>query len=52
MNWADEVEKEDSKNIYVVYNGPKIGIYINWPEASRAIIEFSRIIHKSFTNRI
>ncbi|MFU0443694.1 viroplasmin family protein, partial [Candidatus Liberibacter asiaticus] len=33
-----------------MYNGPKSRIYTNWPETSRAIIGFSRIIHKSFTN--
>ncbi|MCG7218509.1 RNase H1/viroplasmin domain-containing protein, partial [Candidatus Liberibacter asiaticus] len=52
INWVDEVEKEDSKNIYVVYNGPKPGIYTNWLEASRAIIGFSGIIHRCCTNWI
>ncbi|MFU0443652.1 viroplasmin family protein, partial [Candidatus Liberibacter asiaticus] len=31
--------------MYGVSNGPKLGIYTSWPEASRAIIEFSEIIH-------
>ncbi|MFU0443498.1 viroplasmin family protein [Candidatus Liberibacter asiaticus] len=36
-----KLKKEDSKKIYVIYNGPKPIIYTSWLEASRAIIGFS-----------
>ncbi|MFU0443699.1 viroplasmin family protein, partial [Candidatus Liberibacter asiaticus] len=36
--------------MYVVYNGPKLKIYISWSEANRAIIGLSGVIHRFFTN--
>ncbi|MFU0443441.1 viroplasmin family protein, partial [Candidatus Liberibacter asiaticus] len=52
INWTDEVEKEDSKKIYVVYNKPKLEIYTSWLEANRVIIELSGVIYRTFANMI
>jgi viroplasmin and RNaseH domain-containing protein len=45
-------ESPIEKRWYVVYNGPKPGIYGTWPKASKAISGISGLIHKSFENRI
>jgi hypothetical protein len=45
-------ESPMEKRWYVVYNGPKPGIYGTWPEASKAISGICGLIHKSFENRI
>ncbi|MFU0443659.1 viroplasmin family protein [Candidatus Liberibacter asiaticus] len=39
-----KLKRKIEKKVYVVYNGPKPRIYTSWPEASRVIIGFSRII--------